>query len=262
MRPPHSCVRAEPGKHAGVLPRERSATPRAAHVFGEEPGLARWFLTDPYTRRVHVETAAWTRAALETIDLPPGSRALDIGSSTLHYRTVEQPHIDEQVMAPLRDRGVEVLHLDAKDAPGVDVVRDLEQPGEPVGEYAVVIVASVLHYLRDPEPAADLAVRSLGPGGHLIAHHPQSARRSYDPVDHGLRMSPDELARMFERRGLERVRAESVRIDGRQYYRGLVSRPSWTRAGRTWLPLPGVSEQLRHAVPALRWRQSCVMLRR
>lgn len=209
---------------------------------------------------MHVETAAWTRAALEAIDLPPGSRALDIGSSTLHYRTVEQPHIEEQVMAPLRARGVEIVHLDAKDDPGVDVVYDLERAGEPVGEYALVLLASVLHYLRDPAPAAGLAVRSLAPGGHLIAHHPQSARRSYDPVDHGLRMTPDELAGMFP--GLQRVRAESVRIDDSRYYRGLVSRPSWTRAGRGWLPLPGVSEQVRRAVPALRWRQSCVMLRR
>ena len=210
---------------------------------------------------MHVETAAWTRAALAEIDLPPGSRTLDIGSSTLHYRTVEQPHIEERVMAPLRARGVEIVHLDAKDAPGVDVVYDLERAGRPVGEHALVLVASVLHYLRDPGPAADLAVRSLAPGGHLIAHHPESARRSYDPVDHGRRLSPDELARMFERRGLERVRAESVRIDDPLYYRGLVSRPSWTRAGRAWLPLPGVSEQARRAVPSLRWRQSCVVLR-
>jgi hypothetical protein len=209
---------------------------------------------------VHVETAAWTRAALEAIALPPGSRALDIGSSTLHYRTVEQPHIEEQVMAPLRARGVEIVHLDAKEDPGVDVVYDLERPGEPVGEFSLVLVASVLHYLRDPGPAADLAVSSLAPGGHLIAHHPQSARRTYDPVDHGLRLSPDELARRFP--GLERVRAESVRIDDPRYYRGLVSRPSWTRAGRVWLPLPGATDRVRLAVPRLRWRQSCVMLRR
>ena len=93
-------------------------------------------------------------------------------------------------------------------------------------------------------------------------HHPQSARRTYDPVDNGLRLSPDELARMFERRGLARVRAESVRIDDPRYYRGLVSRPSWTRAGRFWLPLPGVTDRARLAIPRLRWRQSCAMLRR
>ena len=67
---------------------------------------------------MHVETAAWTRAALAGIDLPAGSRTLDIGSSTLHFRTVEQPHIEREVLAPLRARGARIVHLDAKPAPG------------------------------------------------------------------------------------------------------------------------------------------------
>jgi SAM-dependent methyltransferase len=216
---------------------------------------------------VHVETAAWTHAALAQLDLPPGSRALDIGSSTLHYRTVEQPHIEAQVLAPLRARGVTIVHLDAKAAPGVDVVCDLDAAGEPLadrlGEHALVLLTSVLHYLREPGRAADLATRALAPGGHLVAHHPASARRSYDPLDRGLRMSPDELAQLFERRGLERVRAESVRIDDPRYYRGLWARPSWERVrDRLWLPLPAVTEQARLRIPALRWRQSCVVMRR
>jgi hypothetical protein len=216
---------------------------------------------------VHVETAAWTRAALAEIDLAPGSRALDVGSSTLHYRTVEQPHIEEQVMAPLRARGVEIIHLDAKPAPGVDVVYDLDTadagPAARPGAHALVLVCGVMQALRDPDRAVDLAVDALAPGGHLVAHHPETARRSFDPVDCMLRMSPGELAERFERRGLERVRADSVRIDDPRYYRGLVSRPSWIPLrGRFWLPLPGVSEQARVRIPALRWKQSCVVMRR
>jgi hypothetical protein len=216
---------------------------------------------------VHVETAAWTRAALAGIELAPGSRALDVGSSTSQYRTVEQPHIEEQVMAPLRARGVKIVHLDAKQAPGVDVVCDLDTAdaglAASLGAHALVLVCAVLQTLRDPGRAADLAVGALAPGGHLVAHHPESARRLFDPVDHMLRMSPDELAAMFERRGLARVRADSVRIDDPRYYRGLVSRPSWIPLrGRVWLPLPGVSEQVRLRIPALRWRQSCVVMRR
>jgi SAM-dependent methyltransferase len=214
---------------------------------------------------VHVETAAWTREALARIELP-GARALDIGSSTLHYRTVEQPHIEEQVLAPLRARGVTIVHLDAKAAEGVDVVCDLDaadaELAARLGEHALVLLASVLHYLSEPERATDLAVRTLAPGGYLLAQHPETARRSYDPVDHKLRLTPDELAALFERRGLERVRAESVRIDDPRYYRGLVSRPSWIPVRGRWLPLPGVSEQLRRRVPAWRWRQSCVLMRR
>lgn len=216
---------------------------------------------------MHVETAAWTRAALAPLPLPSGSRALDIGSSTLHYRTIEQPHIEEQVLAPLRARGVQVVHLDSKDAPGVHVVRDLDEAdaglAEQLGEFALVLLASVLQYLREPARAADLAVRALAPGGHLVAHHPASARRTNDPVDRMLRMSPEELAAVFERRGLERLRAESVRIDDPRYYRGLFSRPSSVPVGgRFWLPLPGVSERARLRLPALRWRQSCVLMRR
>lgn len=216
---------------------------------------------------MHVETAAWTRAVLERIELPAGSRALDIGSSTLHYRTVEQPHIEREVLAPLRARGVAITHLDAKDAPGVDVVCDLDQEGDDLagrlGEHELVLVANVLHYLRDPRRGAELAVRALAPGGHVVAQHPDSARRSFDPVDRGHRMSPDALARMFELLGVERVAAESVRIDDPRYYRGLRSRASWILAGgRVWLPLPGVSERVRLRVPALRWRQSCVIMRR
>jgi len=214
---------------------------------------------------VHVETAAWTREALAAIDLP-GERALDIGSSTLNYRTVEQPHIEEQVLAPLRARGVTIVHLDAKDAPGVDVVCDPDHADEALaarlGEHALVLVASVLHYLREPERAVALAARAVAPGGYVLAQHPETARRSYDPVDHKLRLTPDQLAGRFERHGLERVRAESVRIDDPRYYHGLVSRPSWILVRGRWLPLPGVSEQLQVRMPRWRWRQSCVLMRR
>ena len=221
----------------------------------------------PYIACVHVETAAWTHAALAQIEFPPGSRALDVGSSTGHYRTVEQPHIEAQVMAPLRARGVEIVHLDAKQAPGVDVVCDLDTADERLaarlGEHALVLVCGMLQLVRDPGRTADLAVRVLAPGGHLVAHHPESARRVFDPVDHMRRMTPDELAEVFERRGLERVRAESVRIDDPRYYKGLLSRPSWIPLrGRVWLPLPGASDQVRVRIPALRWKQSCVVMRR
>ena len=87
--------------------------------------------------------AAWTRAALaETRALSAGSRALDIGSSTLHYRTVEQPHIEEQVLAPLRARGVDIVHLDAKEAPGVDVVCDLD--ASPISGWRIVSASTRL----------------------------------------------------------------------------------------------------------------------
>jgi hypothetical protein len=215
---------------------------------------------------VHVETAAWTRSALEQLPLREGGRVLDVGASTLHYRTVEQPHIERDVMAPLRARGLELVHLDAKDAPGVDVVCDLDQAdgrvAEELGEHDLVILAGVLQSLSDLGRAAGFAARTLAPGGYLVAHSAETARRGFDPVDRMYRMTPDQLAGLFEAHGLERVRADSVRVDDPRYYRGLLSRPSWIPMRGRWVPLPGVSEQARRRIPSLRWRQSCVVMRR
>ena len=217
--------------------------------------------------RVHVETAAWTRAALAEIELPPVAAPSTSARRRCTTGRSSSRTSSEQVMAPLRARGVEIVHLDAKAAPGVDVVCDLGTAdaglAARLGEHALVLVCGVMQALRDPGRAADIAVQALAPGGHLVAHHPETARRSFDPVDHMLRMSPDELAGMFERRGLERVRADSVRIDDPRYYRGLVSRPSWTPcAGACGSRCPASASRRAVAFPALRWRQSCVVMRR
>jgi SAM-dependent methyltransferase len=216
---------------------------------------------------VHVETALWIRGALAEIELRPGARALDVGSSTLHFRTVEQPQIEEHVLAPLRGRGVEITHLDAKQAPGVDIVCDLDRADaglvSELGTYQLVLFIGILQYVRNAGHSLDLVARLVAPGGWLISAHPESYRRTLDPRDTMVRPNPDELSEMFERRGLERVRAESVRIDDGRYYRGLKSRASWVPAfGRFWFPLPGFSEWLRARVPRLRWRVSCVVMRR
>ena len=53
---------------------------------------------------------------------------LNIGSSTLEFRTVTQPYIDHNIFTPLRKRGGTVYHADIKAAPGVDLVGDLLDP--------------------------------------------------------------------------------------------------------------------------------------
>jgi SAM-dependent methyltransferase len=216
---------------------------------------------------MHVETARWIGVAVGELDLPAGARVLDIGSSTLHYRTVEQPHIEADVMAPLRERKAAITHLDVKEAPGVDVVCDLDLADSTVtsslGEFELVLFCNILAHVRNPDHALDLVAQLVAPGGWLIADHPARAPRVLDPRANMLRFSPEELGGLFERRGLMRVRAESVRIDDSRYYRGFWSRASWIPVlGRFWIPLPGFTERLRFHLPAARWRRSCVVMRR
>src|SRR6185312_10439847 len=53
---------------------------------------------------------------------------LNVGSSTLEFRTRTQPYIDRNIFAPLRERGGKVYHLDIKPDEGVDMVGDLVDP--------------------------------------------------------------------------------------------------------------------------------------
>jgi SAM-dependent methyltransferase len=204
---------------------------------------------------------------LAGVELPPGGRAIDIGSSTLHYRTVEQPHVDANVMEPLRSRGVAITHLDAKADDGVDVVQDLDEAtpalADELGYFDLVLCVGLLGYVHDPGRTLDVVAALAAPGASVVSTTPESYRRTLDPHDNMWRPSPRELAAEYERRGFETTRAESVRIDDPRYYRGLRSRPSWMPAfGRMWFPFPPGSERLRLRVPRLRWRESCVLVRR
>jgi SAM-dependent methyltransferase len=216
---------------------------------------------------MYPENARWIRDAIAPIALPAGARAIDVGSNTLEYRTVAQPHVESEVMAPVRGRGIEITHLDVQEAPGVDLVRDLDGVGpelaDEVGRFELVLFLGSLAYVRDPVHVAEVVSALVADDGWLVATSPGSYRRTYDPHDNMLRPSPAELAAMFEPHGLGIVRAETVRVDDGRYYRGLRSRASWFPIfGRWWFPLPGFSERIRYRVPSLRWRESCLLMHR
>jgi SAM-dependent methyltransferase len=216
---------------------------------------------------MYIENAAWARDVLAGLRLREGARALDIGSSTLHYRTVEQPHVQREVMAPLLARGVRITHLDAKESEGVDVVQDLDAAtpklAERLGTFDLVLCIGLLGYVKDRANTLDVVASLVGEGGWLVSTTPESYRRTLDPYDNMWRPTPRELAAEYELRGLRTVRAESVRIDDRRYYRGFMSRPSWVPVReRFWFPLPLGSDLLRRRVPRWRWRESCVLAQR
>jgi SAM-dependent methyltransferase len=216
-----------------------------------------------------VGASTWIKAAFEDVEILPGAALLDVGSSTGHFRTVEQPHIQENVMGPLEARGVKIVHLDAKAAEGVDVVCDLDTPGLDLAEllgrhFELVFCSGLLGFVRDPAHTAEVVREVVAPGGILLVDTPWSYRRTLDPRDNMLRPSPDELAKMFGAGDdFEVVRKASVPVDESSYYRGLKSRPMWIPvANRFWLPLPGFFERIRYRIPALRWKESLVVLRR
>src|SRR5437762_13976933 len=69
--------------------------------------------------------AEWIGRALAGCSAQELSPVLNLGSSSRHFRTVEQPHIQEMVFGPLEKRGVRLIHSDLKMADGVDISGDI-----------------------------------------------------------------------------------------------------------------------------------------
>jgi hypothetical protein len=218
---------------------------------------------------VFVEEARWLRAALERLQLPDGAAVANIGSSTEHFRTVEQPHIEREVLAPLRARGGEIVHVDMKEDEGVNLAVDLNAPGLDLAaalgrEFDLVLATGLLEHFERPETVCALVRACVAPAGWLVVTTPQSYRHTPDPVDFGYRPDPAELADdvIGGDSRFAVVDSASVRIDDPRYYKGVVSRASVTKLGGRLVPLPGASERLRLRVPRWRWRESCVVVRR
>ena len=151
--------------------------------------------------------ARWIGEALSQVEGP----ILNLGSSTEAFRVVGKPHIDAEVFAPLRAKGVQVIHADIKDAPGVDVVGDVLDPAyqERLAGLGVrsILVSNLLEHVTDPKAVADACRRILPNGGIICVTGPYEYPYHADPIDTMYRPTPQEFARLF--RG-ELVRGEVI----------------------------------------------------
>jgi hypothetical protein len=145
--------------------------------------------------------AHWLRdelAKLPDEDLFP---LLNLGSSTGEFRTTGQPHIDSEVFAPLRARGGNVIHVDMKEAEGVDMAGDLTQPEfmREVMELRPrsVMVSNLLEHVVDRKSITDAVLEVLPAGGLVIATGPYKYPKHEDPIDTMFRVDPEGAAELF-----------------------------------------------------------------
>jgi hypothetical protein len=156
--------------------------------------------------------AQWIAAQLADLTKHKASPLLNIGSSTAEFRTVKQPHIESVIFAPLRRQGIEVIHTDLKQEPGVDVAGDLMDPA--VGAVLrakrpkAALSSNLLEHVRDPAAFVRTMVSLVEPGGHVIVTVPCSYPFHADPIDTGFRPTPTELSALFP--GCTQIRADLV----------------------------------------------------
>jgi hypothetical protein len=147
------------------------------------------------------EEARWLGQQLSR--MPPDELypMCNIGSSTEHYRQVEQPYIDRYLFAPARIRELPVIHVDLKPAAGVDMVGDLTKPSFLKRlanvHFRSVMCCNLLEHVTDRTIVRDAILSILSQSGYIIATVPYRFPYHEDPIDTMYRPTIEELAALF-----------------------------------------------------------------
>ena len=118
---------------------------------------------------------------------------LDIGSSTLVFRTKIQPHIEQNIFKKLSKSRVKVVHMDQKKSPGVDLVLDINNLETINNKYDLIILANVLEHVINPSIVLEKVNKIISPRGLLIITVPHKYVYHPDPIDTFFRPNISEM---------------------------------------------------------------------
>jgi SAM-dependent methyltransferase len=122
---------------------------------------------------------------------------LDIGSSTLEFRTITQPFIQQEIFDLLERNRINVIHLDQKKAKGVDLVCDIDKLNNLEEKYDLVLCFNLLEHVKNPKETIKNIERLVEKKGTLIITVPYCYPYHPDPIDNLFRPRPQELASLF-----------------------------------------------------------------
>ncbi|HUC12068.1 MAG TPA: hypothetical protein VL985_16830 [Stellaceae bacterium] len=197
--------------------------------------------------------ARWLAAAIE--GFAPGrlSPLLNLGSSTAMFREQIQPWTEERLFRPLRRRGVDIVHVDRRGEPGVDLRADLTSSAAVPRLRALapraILCCNLLEHVTEPDRLARHCLEILPSGGLAFVTVPYSYPYHRDPIDTMYRPSPAELSTLFA--GADLI--EGAIIGAGQSYRDEIRRRPWILLRHiARLPAPFLSVE--------RWQRSMAKL--
>jgi hypothetical protein len=145
--------------------------------------------------------ARWLYAALDRYAPERLSPLLNLGSSTAAFREQIQPWTEQSLFRPLRDRGVEIVHVDTRDEAGIDLRADLTDPVDLPQLFALrpraLLCCNLLEHVTEPDRLARHCLDMLPKSGLVFVTAPFSYPYHRDPIDTMYRPSPAELEALF-----------------------------------------------------------------
>lgn len=194
----------------------------------------------------------WIAKALSKCSPRQSKTVANLGSSTLEFRTVDQPHIEANVIKPLEDAGWTIVNIDLKEAEGVDLVADITQSSvrEKYKEsFELTICSNILEHVVDIDLAINSLVAITKRRGWILITVPYKYPRHLDPIDNMFRPTPAEIATRIKGLEFEIVDQEIIRVDDPNAYSVRKSR----------FPLWGYRNKLKYAL-GFRHKVSAILL--
>jgi SAM-dependent methyltransferase len=171
------------------------------------------------------QEASWVAGALSRLGNLHEGVLLNLGSSDLVFRTLTQPWIDAFIFAPLRAKGIAVVHNDIKESSGIDIRADILSTEGFARLKALrptnILCCNLLEHIEEPVRLARACLALLPPGGHVVVTVPLSYPYHRDPIDTLYRPTPDELAKIFA--GVRMI--ESTILEPGSYREEVARRP-------------------------------------
>lgn len=152
---------------------------------------------------MRIEEAKYIRKLLKKHTNDSKITLLNLGSSTKHFRKIEQPHIDSEIFYPLKELNYKIVHFDLKDADGVDIsgnIFDLKiQKKLQTIRPNLLLVCNLLEHLEQTmRKNLPLIIDDIiADNGMLIITVPYSYPLHLDPIDTYYRPSPKQISQLF-----------------------------------------------------------------
>ena len=199
--------------------------------------------------------ACWLRRALDAFPAERLSPVLNLGSSSAAVREAVQPWIEGEVFCPLRARGVEIVHVDMRELPGVDFQADLTDAADVLRLRALrpnaLLCCNLIEHVLEPERLAQHCLDLLPTGGLLFVTVPFSYPYHRDPIDTMYRPSLSQLSELFEGARL----LDGTILGAGVSYRDAVRERPWILLRHVWrFPVPFLSfERWKRSMARLYW---------
>lgn len=203
-----------------------------------------------------VQESELLKKILDRISLKPASRILDIGSSSIEFRTVIQPHLDKNVFKPLRDKGYIIHHLDKKKEVGVDICMNLTKvmnSKKIIDKYDLILCTNILEHVENRDIFLNNLLRFADENTLILFTVPKTYFKHNDPIDTMYRPTPKQLTNWLKQYlEIEILFEDILEITEKRYY-SLKKRPF------RYFPIKYPVFMWRYYIKLFRWKVTFVL---